>query len=120
MELDEMENLFKVPFFIWTNYDSDTETVDCASLDFLSSMTLQKAGLPLPPYSQFLLDLEKEIPALNSRGYYSKTEGGFRNFANATGEEAEWLSDYRILQYNSMFDRIHQSEVFFGQYLRGD
>lgn len=120
MALDEMQNLFKVPFFIWTNYDSETETVDCTSLDFLSSMTLQKAGLPLPPYSQFLLDLEKEIPAVNSRGYYSKTQDGFQNFANAAGEEAKWLSDYRILQYNEMFDRFHRSQVFFGQYLRGE
>ncbi|MBQ6441201.1 MAG: LTA synthase family protein [Lachnospiraceae bacterium] len=118
MELNEMQNLFKVPFFIWTNYDSAAETVDCTSLNFLSSMTLQKAGLPLPPYSQFLLDLEKEIPALNSRGYYSRTEGGFLNFASAAGEEAQWLSDYRILQYNSMFDRFNRSETFFGQYMR--
>ena len=120
MELNEMENLFKVPFFIWTNYDSDTEIVDCTSLDFLSSMTLEKAGLPLPPYSQFLLDLNQEIPAVNSRGYYSKTEGGFQNFANAAGEEAEWLSNYKILQYNEMFDHFNRSENFFGQYLRGE
>ena len=120
MGLDETENLFKVPFFIWTNYDTGTETVDCTSLNFLSSMTLQKAGLPLPAYSRFLLDLQKEIPALNSRGYASDAAGGFLNFQQAAEEEKKWLSDYQILQYNSMFDRFNQSEVFFGQYLRGE
>lgn len=120
MGLDETENLFKVPFFIWTNYESDTEHVDCTSLNFLSSMTLQKAGLPLPSYSRFLLDLQKEIPAINSRGYYSGTAGGFLSFQEAAGEEKSLLSDYQILQYNSMFDRFNQSDVFFGQYLRKD
>ncbi len=118
MNNDELENLFKVPFFIWTNYETETEEIECTSFNFLSTMTLERAGLPLPPYSQFLSDLREVVPALNSRAYYSKTTGSFEHYTDATGEEKEILKDYQILQYNSMFDPIGRSDVFFGQWMR--
>lgn len=31
----------------------------------------------------------------------------------ATGEEAAWIRNYNILQYNNMFDKKEKSEVFF-------
>ena len=31
----------------------------------------------------------------------------------ATGEEADWIRNYNILQYNNMFDKKEKSEVFF-------
>ena len=31
----ELENLYKVPFFIWTNYETDAQTVDVTSLNYL-------------------------------------------------------------------------------------
>ena len=110
---DELENLYTVPFFIWTNYDTTEETVDITSLNFLSTMTLETAGLSLPPYNQFLSDLQEEIPAINSRGYYSKRAGGFVHLNEATGEEAEWINKYQILQYNDMFDGKDRSTLFF-------
>ena len=110
---DELENLYTVPFFIWTNYDTTEETVDITSLNFLSTMTLETAGLSLPPYNQFLSDLQEEIPAINSRGYYSKRAGGFVHLNEATGEEAEWINKYQILQYNDMFDEKDRSTLFF-------
>lgn len=118
LNLDMLENIFKVPFFIWTNYETETEELPCTSFNFLSTMTLERAGLPLPPYNHFLSDLRGTIPAMNSRGYYSKNAGGFEYFQKATGEEADLLKDYRILQYNSMFDSANKSDVFFGQWMR--
>lgn len=115
---DELENLFKVPFFIWTNYETETKEIECTSFNFLSSMTLERAGLPLPPYSRFLLDLQDVIPAMNARGYYSETTGGFEHYTSAEGKEKDLLNDYQILQYNSMFDNFNKSDVFFTQYFR--
>lgn len=110
---DELENLYKVPFFIWTNYDSMEEQVDITSLNFLSTMTLEKAGIDLPPYNRFLKELQDKVPAINSRGYYSKSQGKFLHLDEAEGEEAEWIRKYRILQYNSMFDKKGRSSFFF-------
>ena len=110
---DELENLYKVPFFIWTNYDTPEETVDITSLNFLSTMALERAGIELPAYHKFLADMMEQVPAINSRGYYSKEKGGFLHISEAEGKEAEWIRQYHILQYNSMFDRFKRSDFFF-------
>ena len=41
------------------------------------------------------------------------TSGCFKHLEEATGEEAEWIDRYQILQYNNMFDKKKQSKVFF-------
>ena len=111
--MDELEALYTVPFFIWTNYDTPEETEEITSLNFLSTMALERAGIELPAYNQFLSDMMEVVPAINSRGYYSKSQGCFIHLEEATSEEADWIRDYEILQYNNMFDRKGQSEVFF-------
>lgn len=116
LTMEELEDLYKVPFFIWTNYDSTEKTVDITSLDFLSTMALEQAGIALPAYNQFLADMMEEVPAINSRGYYSKSQGAFLHLDEAEGEEAEWIQNYNILQYNSMFDKKNRSDLFFPYY----
>lgn len=113
LTLDELENLYTVPFFIWTNYESDESEVEIASLNYLSVMALERADLPLTAYHRFLSKMREAVPAINSRGYYSKSAGRFLHTEDAAGEEAQWISDYEILQYNNMFDRKGKSEVFF-------
>ena len=112
---DELEELFQVPFFIWTNYESETEEAACTSLNYLSTMVLERAGLKLPAYNQFLQDMMDTVPAMNSRAYYSKTQGGFVHYTDAVGEEADLLGKYQILQYNNMFDKKDRSEIFFSR-----
>ena len=110
---DELENLYTVPFFIWTNYESKSKQVEITSLNYLSTLALERAGIALPAYNQFLADMMEVIPAINSRGYYSLAKGGYKHIEDADGEEAEWIKKYQILQYNNMFDRKGQSDVFF-------
>lgn len=110
---DELEKLYMVPFFIWTNYDTPEETVEITSLNYLSTLTLEKAGMELFPYNKFLSEMMEVVPALNSRGYYSRTQGRYLHLNEAAGEEAAWLRRYEQLQYNSMFDKKGRSDVFF-------
>lgn len=111
--LDEQMLRYKVPFVIWANYDIEEKTVDCTSLNYLSVYLMEAAGLPLSPYQEFLRDTEKLIPAINSNGYYSLTDGCFLPISDAQGEEKTALNLYAQLQYNCMFDTKHRSEVFF-------
>lgn len=113
LTVDELEALYTVPFFIWTNYESPEETVEITSLNMLSTMALERAGIELPAYNQFLSDMMEIVPAINSRAYYSKTEERFLHIEDAKDEEAEWIRNYEILQYNNMFDTRGKSEVFF-------
>ena len=113
LDLDQLQDLYTVPFFIWTNYDTPEEEVELSSLNYLATLALERAGLPIPAYNQFLLDMMEVIPAINARGYYSAAENTHKYLEDATGEEAEWINRYQILQYNNMFDYKEKSELFF-------
>lgn len=111
--LDEQMLQYTVPFFIWTNFDIEEQSIELTSLNFLSNLMLEAAGLELPAYNRFLADVKEFIPAMNSFGYYSKEQGKFVSYDEASGIEEEILQKYQILQYNCIFDEENISEVFF-------
>lgn len=113
--LDEQMKKQMVPFFIWTNYDIEERQIPCSSINYLSLYTLEAAGLPLPPYMQFLKDTEEVIPAINAYGYYSLEQQRFLPLDEASGREAEAIRAYELLQYNNMFDEENRSDHFFGK-----
>ena len=116
LTLKELEALYTVPFFIWTNYDTPEETVEITSLNFLSTMALQRAGIDLPPYNQFMADLMEVVPAINARGYYSLENDRYLHVEDALGKELEWIKKYENLQYNGVFDGKHRSSIFFSYF----
>lgn len=111
--LDESEKSYRVPFFIWTNYETKSDIVDITSLNYLSTLTLERANIDLPAYNQFLAKMMKVVPAINSQGYYSIMNGKFMPIKEATGEEAQWLLDYNMLQYDNMFGDKKRNDFFF-------
>ena len=113
LTMNQLEHFYTVPFFIWTNYDTREEFVEHTSLNFLSTMALERASIDLPPYNRFLRDMMDVIPSINARGYYSETAGSYTHLEYAGGDEAQWLKDYSILQYNDMFDESGRSSLFF-------
>lgn len=111
--LDKQQQRYKVPFFIWTNYDIEEQYVECTSLNYLSSYLYEVAGIELPSYNRFLQELEAVIPSINAFGYYSPAVGGFVSLDDANAEERKWLDMYEMLQYNSIFDSANRSDVLF-------
>lgn len=59
----------KVPFVLWANYDIPEEQGTELSLNYLSSLLLETAGLPRTGYQQFLSALRETVPAVNGVGY---------------------------------------------------
>lgn len=112
--LDEQKRKQMVPFFIWANYDIEEKEIPCSSINYLSTHVLEAAGIPLPPYQQFLKETESLIPAINAYGYYSLEKQGFAALEEAAGAEKQAIHAYEILQYNSIFDEENRSEYFFG------
>ncbi|MBP3677526.1 MAG: LTA synthase family protein [Agathobacter sp.] len=113
LTLGELQALYTVPFFIWTNYDTPEETVEITSLNYLSTLALERAGIDLPPYNQFMSDMMEVVPAINSRGYYSIEHGKYIHVEDALGKELEWIKKYESLQYNGLFDAKNKSSIFF-------
>lgn len=111
--LDEQVLRYKVPFVIWTNYDIDEEFVECTSLNYLSTYLYKAASLPLPEYNLFLEKVEKQIPMINSQGYYSLSKQCFLSISDAEGEEKKLLNLYNQVEYNCMFDLENRNENLF-------
>jgi len=111
--LDEKQDTYKVPFFVWSNYDIDEKYIECTSLNYLSSYMYEVAGISLPPYNRFLSDMEKVIPSMNTNGFYSMENGEYLPFDMASEKEEKWLKQYKILQYNSLFDNKNRNRKLF-------
>ena len=110
--LDEQEKLYIVPYVIWTNYASSSQTPPLTSLNYLENYVYEAAGLPLPAYNQLLLRYQRCIPAINSLGYYSAASGRFLPLSDASGEEADALLQYEQLEYNALFDAKNRLPMF--------
>lgn len=113
LSIGELEEFYQVPYFIWSNYAFEGENTEYTSLNFLSTMLLARAGISLPPYQRFLSDLMQEVPQMNARAYFSKSKGKYVHYGDGSKEEELWIEKYKILQYNGLFDKKHQSSVFF-------
>jgi hypothetical protein len=111
--LDESQLIYKVPFFIWTNYESGSREISLTSLNYLSNYVFETAGTPLPPYNRFLREIEQTVPVMNAAGYYSRKQGGFIPLSQADGEEEDVLGRYWTAEYNSLFDPNHTDQIFF-------
>lgn len=113
-DLATQQEKYKVPFLIWANYDIEERDGVETSLNYLSTLLMETAGLPLTEYQQFLSRLRQSVPALNANGYLD-TEGNWheqRATMDAAARAA--LEQYRMLQYNELFeDREHRLEDFF-------
>lgn len=110
--LKDRQKLYKVPFFVWTNYESKSVDVPLTSLNYLGNYVYKVAGIGLPAYNRFLSDMQQQIPAMNSWGFYSTEHHKFLNYNYASGKEKEMLQEYRFLQHNSIFDN-KRNKVFF-------
>ena len=111
--LDEQEEKYSVPFFLWANYDIPEENVGLTSLNYLSNYVYQAAGFALPEYNQYLTQLQEAVPAMNSIGYYSKTAMAFLPYSEAKDEEKHILNQYLQLEYNALVDTHHRNSRFF-------
>lgn len=111
--LDDRQKRYQVPFFIWANYEIEEQYMDAISLNYLSSYVYDVAGIDLPPYNQFLREMEEVIPSINANGFYSLADGCYLPFGEANDEESRWLGLYEALQYNTMFDQEHRNETLF-------
>lgn len=102
-----------VPYLIWANYDiPEQNREEVTSLNYLSLLALQTAGLPMTDYHHFLLDMQRVVPSVSAVGYQD-VQGNMGKVDQADGETAKWLEEYAIVQYYYLFDRKHRSDQYF-------
>ena len=105
-DLPEMAQQFTqqiTPFAIWANYPIETEYVEGLSVNYLAALLLEKAGLPMTGYDQWLLEKAEEYPVVILQGY-ADAEG---NSSLCDDDPANWPETLRRLndlRYNRLYD----------------
>ncbi len=101
------------PFLLWANYDIEEQDGLVLSINYLSSLLMETANLPLTGYQQFLSQLRDLVPVINAVGY-RETGGADTTDRGELGEEAQnGILQYEQLQYNQLFDRGARLDEFF-------
>lgn len=101
LTLEEIQRKYTVPFIIWANYDIEEKYLDKISANYLSTILLEVANLPLPQYNKFLKNEYIEMPVINANGYIDK-QGNYYTLEKVKNNNL--INNYKILQYNNMFD----------------
>jgi phosphoglycerol transferase MdoB-like AlkP superfamily enzyme len=101
------------PFLIWANYDIEEQEGVVLSINYLSSLLMETANLPLTGYQQFLAQLREQVPVINAVGY--REAGGEDTADRDDLSEAAQAAvlQYEQLQYNQIFDRSERVDSFF-------
>ena len=105
-KLEGATKKYTVPFFIWSNFEIEKESIQSISPNYLAPLLLEKAKLPQTAYYKYLNDLREEIPSITTMAYQDKS-GKLFDANEPKGSEAELIQQYDILQYNNVFDKDH-------------
>ena len=119
---------YEVPFVLWANYDIDEEAVgqeisydfskyDILSVNYLSTVLFEAAGLPMSPFQQYMKDIMKDYPVLTANMFLDN-EGVYFG-VNMAQSLPEKLKDYAILNYNLLFDAKHRKDEWYAVYPYG-
>ncbi len=109
--IDFVQQGYRVPFMIWSNYGLEHEYYDGISVNYLAGILLENANVPLTGYQEFLQQLMETLPVISGTAYRD-AEGTFYSLSDDTYADA--MNDYKILQYNYMVDQENRLDSFFG------
>lgn len=109
---EEVMKKHLVPFMIWANYDIEEQTIDRTSINYLSSILLQAAGLKMSDYNRYLLDLSQKLPSISASGYYDE-QGVLHEYSEEDNEYQELLKEYEMVQYHYLFGGKERLEEHF-------
>ena len=112
LEGEDLEQLYKVPFLIWANYDIKEENVEKTSNNYLSTYLAEVAGIKKTGYLEYLTKLREEIPAINAIGYWDKN-GKFYEIDDKKSPYYDLIHEYNLLEYNNLFGKDNQQKEFF-------
>ena len=112
LEGEDLEQLYKVPFLIWANYDIKEENVERTSNNYLSTYLAEVTGMEKTGYLKYLIKLREEIPAINAIGYWDKN-GKFYEIDDKKSPYYDLIHEYNLLEYNNLFGKDNQQKDFF-------
>lgn len=92
---------YQVPFMIYANYDITEKEYENISLNYLSSLLCEAAGIPLTDYQKYLENLYESYPVVNVYGV-KNSQGEWFTWDEAL--QFEEIQEYEKIQYRNLFD----------------
>ena len=108
---EQMQKLYMTDYFVWANYPVSMPDIERVSLNYLSTIVMQVAGIPLTEYQLFLTNMYGEYPVLTTAGIRDMNG----NYLGGTEilEGVDIWNYYTVLEYNNVFgDDERYSPVF--------
>ena len=103
-EFEKSQVQYATPYIVHANYDVDLSNIpEYMSVNYLATDILDACGLDMSPYNNYLLEMQQDIPALNAFGFKTKDNNWYKYSDEYPAEYAEKLTEYNILQYNSIY-----------------
>lgn len=102
--MDYYLDYFKSKFFIWTNYETETEHDAVVSANYLPWLILERGNFPLPPYVQMLKEVFEKYPVISSQGVIDVDGNVYDNVAILLDDPL--IQKYQYIQYANLFDEI--------------
>ncbi len=92
---------YKTPYIIWSNYDIGNHKKDIVdmSTNYLGADLLDVLSIHTN-YTDYLLDLQIELPVVNPYGYFT-SEGAWYDNSEENGK----IKEYNCVQYYELFEK---------------
>ena len=121
-EWSEEMDRYVVPFVMWSNYDMDTEAIldqvnyknsesEMLSMNYLSTLLMEAAGLPKSAYQLYMDTLIEKYPIISAQGFYD-AQGTFYDTTDLSVIPEE-MQAYWMLNYSRLFDTKACSRNWF-------
>ena len=106
LSIEEIQSLYKTPFVIWANYKLPQLKEVNISINFLSTLLLECAGLEKPPLNNYLAALHKEVKVINRYGIVTK-EGKYYSYddKNMPKEYKDLINEFKLFSYYNILDQ---------------
>ncbi len=98
-------------FILWANYDIPEGWIDEISMNYLSTLLMQVAGLELTDYNSYLASLYTRVPVITALGCID-ADGNYFQVDDAVDVKS-LVQDYRKVAYNNLADTANRRENLF-------
>ena len=100
MDDETQQKRYITRFILWANYDIPEGWVDEISMNYLSTLLLQVAGLDMPDYNRYLASLYEKVPVITGMGCRD-AEGNFFQ-ADQNNPQKDLIQNYKKVAYNNL------------------
>lgn len=99
-DVEKTARKYQTPFVMFANYELEEKEFENISVNYLSTLLLQAAGIPLNDYQEYLKRLYEVYPVVNGFGV-KDGQGNWKTWEDAAKNEN--MAGYQTVQYRELF-----------------